>query len=275
MIADMTPESFPASLPEPHRRFLVNLLRVLPEDQRLVGVAAGGSYLTDSMDEFSDLDLVLAIEPRDYAEVMEGRESIAGSFGPLLAAFTGEHVGEPRLLICLYGPPTLHVDLKFVRLEDSAQRIEDPAVLWEREGRLSEALRKGQPEYPEPDPQWIEDRFWTWVHYTAAKIGRGELFEALGCLAFLREKVLGPLGALRAGKRPAGARRIETATPELADRLRETIARYDAAEGLRALRACVDLYREVRPQASLSTLGEGAEAAAMELVERLGRQSKL
>jgi hypothetical protein len=31
----------------------------------------------------------------------------------LLVGFTGEHVGEPRVLICLYGPPVLHVDLKF------------------------------------------------------------------------------------------------------------------------------------------------------------------
>ncbi|MER7057532.1 MULTISPECIES: hypothetical protein [unclassified Streptomyces] len=34
-----------------------------------------------------------------------------------------------------------------------------------------------------PDLQWIEDRFWIWVHYGATKLGRGELFEVNGFLA--------------------------------------------------------------------------------------------
>ena len=43
-----------------------------------------------------------------------GASAFAAGLGPLLACFTGEHVGEPRLLIALYGPPPVHVDLKFV-----------------------------------------------------------------------------------------------------------------------------------------------------------------
>ena len=47
---------------------------------------------------------------------MAQRKVLAGTLGHLLHAFTGEHVGEPRLLICLYGPELLHVDLKFMDL---------------------------------------------------------------------------------------------------------------------------------------------------------------
>src|SRR5262245_55590435 len=177
-------------LPEPHAGFLRGALTRLSEDPRLVGVAAGGSYVTRTMDEFSDLDLVVAVEPAAYAAVLEDRQRIAGRLGTLLAAFTGEHVGEPRVLICLYGPPLLHVDLKFVALPDAAQRVEDPVVLWERDGRLSAALLAGRAHFPEPDLQWIEDRFWVWVHYVAAKIGRGELFEAHASLALIRNLVL-------------------------------------------------------------------------------------
>src|SRR5438445_5441981 len=124
------------------------------------------------MDEFSDLDLLVATEPSDHGSVMTDRRRIADSLGPLLAAFTGEHVGESRLLICLYdAKQPLHVDLKFVALPDVAIRVEDPSVLWEREGRLTRALEDGAAEYPMPILQWIEDRFWVWVHYAAAKIG--------------------------------------------------------------------------------------------------------
>ncbi len=265
---------FPGSAPEPHRRFLRNLIERLSTDTRIVGVAAGGSYLTDSMDEFSDLDLVIAIEPRDYVAVLANCRPIAASLGHLVAAFTGEHVGESRLLICLYQEPLLHVDLKFVDLREVAPRVEDPAVLWEREGRLSRSLHEGRPDYPTPDPRWIEDRFWTWVHYAATKIGRGELFEALDGLAFLRRTVLGPLGLMRAGRRPAGVRKIETAAPEFARKLRETVARYDAIDCSRALRACVDLYRSVRPPVIGTDGGGEAERAAMEYVSRVEARSR-
>src|SRR5688500_16195877 len=73
----------------------------LAEDPRVVGVAAGGSWIAGNMDEFSDVDLVIAVAPEHEAAVSRDRQAIAASLGPLLVAFTGEHVGEPRLLICL------------------------------------------------------------------------------------------------------------------------------------------------------------------------------
>jgi hypothetical protein len=219
-------------------------------DQRLVGIAAGGSFVTNSMDEFSDLDLVIAVEREHYAEVMAERMQIAASLGKLLAAFTGEHVGEPRVLICLYEDPLLHVDLKFVSLEDVATRVEDPAVLWERDERLSSALAHGRAEYPARSSQWIEDRFWIWVHYAATRIARGELFEAIDFLSFLRGTVLGPLALARAGAQPSGVRKIETLAPGFAQELRRTVASHDAADCLRALRASVELYRSLTPDRS-------------------------
>jgi predicted nucleotidyltransferase len=254
-----------AAVREPHATFLQSAVALLKEDARLVAVAAGGSYLTGTMDEFSDLDLVIAVEPAAFAEVMADRPRIAASLGPLLAAFTGEHVGEPRVLICLYGPPLLHVDLKFVALPDAAQRVEDPEILWERDGRLRAALRGSSARFPAPDRQWIEDRFWIWVHYGAAKIGRGELFEAHDFLAYVRMMVLGPLALEAAGARPTGVRRIETAAPAAASALEATLATYDAASLARALRAAADMYRDLRDARPAPSLVRrtAAETAAM------------
>lgn len=262
----MEPHSASTDLPEPHAGFLRSAVDRLKQDSRLVGVAAGGSYLTQSIDEFSDLDLVLAIEPAAYESVLTERTEIAASIGPLLASFTGEHVGEPRLLICLYGPPLLHVDLKFINVLDAASRVEDPAILWERDGRLSEALRNGAARYPRPDLQWIEDRFWIWIHYGAGKIGRGELFEAIGFLAYLRAEVLGPLSLLVSGKRPAGVRKLEFAAPALAQQMQATVAAYDPGGCVAALRTAADLYRELRRRLVSKDLNTNARAeqAAME-----------
>jgi len=212
------------------------------------------------MDEFSDLDLVIAVEPAAQAAVRDEREKIARSLGPLLAAFTGEHVGEPRLLICLYGPPLLHVDLKFVSLPDVAERVEDPAVLWERDGRLTAALSVRPPRWPQPDLQWIEDRFWVWVHYGATKIGRGELFEACDFLAFLRAQVLGPLALARHGAHASGVRRLELLAPKPAAEMRATIAAYDRRSCALALGRVAEMYRRLRRTAAAQSLVPRAEA---------------
>jgi predicted nucleotidyltransferase len=239
-----------AARPEPHAAFLRDAVARLSQDGRLVAVAAGGSYLAGTMDEFSDLDLVVAVEPSAYAAVLADRPRIAAGLGNLLSAFTGEHVGEPRVLICLYGPPPLHVDLKFVSLDEAAVRVEDPALLWERDSRFRDGLARGVAEFPAPDLQWIEDRFWVWVHYGAAKLGRGELFEALDFLAFLRERALGPLSLQRHGARPTGVRRIERAAPDLARRMQRTVAAYDARSCAAALRAAAEMYHELRQAAA-------------------------
>jgi len=45
--------------------------------------------------------------------------------GTLQESFTGEHVAEPRRLICLYGPPLLHVDFNSVSMNDYHEKVEN------------------------------------------------------------------------------------------------------------------------------------------------------
>ncbi|WP_394829379.1 hypothetical protein [Pendulispora albinea] len=245
-----------------HRETTDRIVAELSRDPRIAGVAAGGSWLT-GMDEYSDVDLVIAVYPESEADVSRDRLALAERCGPLLTAFTGEHVGEPRLLICLYGPPLLHVDLKFAALSDlAANRVEDPAILWQRDDDVSRAMGGARAQYPQPDLQWIEDRFWIWVHYGALKIGRGELFEAIDFIGYLRQQVLGPLLLVRAGKRPTGVRRIEQASPEAAAALERTLCRHERASCGEALRAVIELYRELRRGHGI-TLRDRAELAAV------------
>jgi hypothetical protein len=111
------------------------------------------------MDEFSDLDLVVVIEEDAYPGVLASRMEMARRLGPLLSAFTGEHVGEPRLLICLYGPELLHIDLKFVTMSDLDRLVERPVVLWSRDGAAVEArLDRADIAWPNRDPDWFEAR---------------------------------------------------------------------------------------------------------------------
>lgn len=110
------------------------------------------------------------------------------------------------------------------------------------------------------------------MHYVAAKIGRGELFEAIESLSFLRSSVLGPLGLLRSGARPAGVRKIEVLAADFAHELRRTVAAYDARDCARALRACVDLYRSLRADAEGNASRSAAEMATMKYLSEVEEQ---
>ncbi|WP_066497285.1 nucleotidyltransferase domain-containing protein [Abyssisolibacter fermentans] len=233
-------------IPKLHEAFIDKSIEILKNDTRILGVTIGGSYINKSMDEYSDIDLVIAIKPDSTQQVMSERFEIAEKLGNLLSAFTGEHVGEPRLIICLYGPPLLHVDLKFVSLDDVNIRVEDPIILWEREHAISNQFKLNDAKFPLPGLQWIEDRFWVWVHYGATKIGRKEIFETIEFISFLRQTVIGPLLLMKNSKLPRGVRRIEYDAPEDLDMLIRTVPSYDVQSCVNALFIIIDLYRDLR-----------------------------
>ena len=263
-------------IPEQHQNFLLHAMPLLQADHRIVGVAGGGSYITGSMDAYSDIDLVIAVEPEDYVQVMDKKFDVAEKLGHLLSAFTGEHVGEPRLLVCLYGPLLLHVDLKFVSLDDIARRVEDPAILWERDGRITEKLKTQDAKFPIPELQWMEDRFWVWVHYIAAKIARRELFEAIGAIGFMREVVIGPLQLMKNGKLPRGVRKIEVDAPDSLPALIKTLPQYSAQSCADALKVLIDLYVELREFHAKSDLvrREQAQRLAVEYLAEIAAEIK-
>lgn len=220
--------------------------KLLEKDKDVIGLAVGGSWLTNEIDEFSDLDLILVTKEKisDSKDRMLG---YAEKLGKLLSGFTGEHVGEPRVLICLYDAPLLHVDIKFLTLDEFHTRVETPTILLDTEGHLQTALNSSAANFPYPDYQWIEDRFWIWVHYALLKIGRGEYLEAFDFFGFLRMVVLGPMLHIKNGNLPRGVRKVERALNEedLAY-LKQTIPVYDRQALLDSLKHAVTLYRSLR-----------------------------
>jgi predicted nucleotidyltransferase len=221
---------------------------ILEKNDDVIGLAVGGSWLADQLDEFSDLDLVLVTKSKISGD-KRSMLGIAEQLGDLLSGFTGEHVGEPRVLICLFDNPLLHVDIKFLTLDEFRDRVETPVLLLDRDGQLQQILDSTDSRFPLPDYQWIEDRFWIWVHYVLLKIGRGEYLEALDCFGFLRMTVFGPLLHIKNGRLPRGVRKVETDLDrdDLLD-LEQTIPTYDKRSLLDALRHSVFLYRRLRTE---------------------------
>lgn len=230
------------------REFAEKAKAILEPDDNVIGLAVAGSWLTNEIDEFSDLDLILVTKNKvsNDKNLMLGYAKKLGNF---LSGFTGEHVGEPRVLICLYDNPLLHVDIKFVTLDEFHSRVETPMLLIDKNGQLEKAISNSEAKFPYPDYQWIEDRFWTWTHYALLKIGRGEYLEAYDFMGFLRMVVFGPLLHIKNGNLPRGVRKVE-ANLESSDfdKLKLTIPTYYRYSLLYSLRNAVSLYRQLREE---------------------------
>lgn len=237
---------------DPQRGMLDRAVATFSSDDRFGALLAGGSLAGSGFDAHSDLDFVVVVEDDAYSEVMSQRRALAAGLAPLLTAITGEHVGEPRLLICLYGPPLLHVDFKFVATADIGGLNERLAVLWARDGDVEAHVRDLPWRSTTRDPQWFEDRVWLWLHYGGVKLARGEHFEAIGTLEFIRERVLGPMLQRNAGKPLRGTRRLEEISGARS-RLLPTLAGHEPVSIRDALKAATALYvelREVKPPPS-------------------------
>jgi predicted nucleotidyltransferase len=241
-------------------------------DGRFEALLGAGSLAYGGFDEYSDLDFVIVVRADAHGAAMAERKAFAQRLGSLLAAFGGEHVGEARLLICLFGPPLLHVDLKFVTPGDLATLSEHPVVLWARdpddlERRLARMTVSGLGR----DAQWYEDRAWVWLHYVATKLLRGEHFEAIGGLDFFRDQVLGAMLQRNAGRRPRGVRRVEDvegAKALLAPTLPSTGHRSIAE----ALKRSAALYVELREAELPRSPVKGMPGLLLDFID--GKQSR-
>ena len=180
-------------IPLKHQKFIDHAVNILKQDERICGIALCGSYITGQMDDYSDLDFIIAVEPGYYEQVLAERMTIAEKVGVLLSAFKGDHIGVPNLLICLYDSPLMHADFHFRPIDQAGERVDQPVILYEKDSALTKAYQSCEIAAEKLGFQWLEDRFWVWVHYIALKIGRGELFEAIDAISFIRSTVIGPL----------------------------------------------------------------------------------
>jgi hypothetical protein len=68
------------------RPYVEAVIAVIQADPRVVGLTAGGSAATGTMDEFSDLDLVVVCRDEHQPELLREAPAFAAGLGPLLPA---------------------------------------------------------------------------------------------------------------------------------------------------------------------------------------------
>ena len=217
----------------------------LSKNSLIDAVAVAGSWTTNEIDEYSDIDFII-LTRHDITDNISNMIDTAQSIEGFISGFRGDHVGEPRLLICLYDDPLLHVDFKFITKSDISRSIEIPVILWERDGIYTRNLEETTICWPNPDYQWIEDRFWTWIHYGAGKIARGEYFEASWHLMFMINCVIGPLYYRKHNLDSRSLRKLEKILSEQESaEIISLIPAHDKASLIRSLFNIMEIYEKL------------------------------
>jgi hypothetical protein len=236
-------------------------------EPEVLGMLIGGSFASGEADTYSDLDMQFVVGDEDVKAGANIMRAVADRAGPVVAAFSAEHVGLPHMLIVLYRD-LIHADFEPVPLSRVSPRNAGLAshVLWERDGIVSSALPGRYEDHPATDLRWIEDRMWTWSWYVQTKVLRGELYEALDGLQYMRDNVLFKLLAMRREERSSGARRVEARTGEWTQQFADTLPVLSQESMMKALRASMALYQALAdPLLRRYRVEEGGAARAVVL----------
>jgi predicted nucleotidyltransferase len=227
-------------------------------EQRIVAMSLWGSFVTGTADWYSDLDLALVSEDDDVQHVIRSAREIAEASGPVVAACTRK--GEPNLLVVLYDD-LLHVDLTAVGLSELAKWTEHSHhMLWERtelsslvgqagedteEEGISHSSLDEKPDHFAAEIAVLDQRMWTWVWYTQAKILRGEVWEAYDSINYMRTYVLFPLVRITRGVDGKKSRRIDELIGDRREQFVRTLPAPSREAALKALQRTVALYLDL------------------------------
>jgi predicted nucleotidyltransferase len=239
-------------LPE-HHKLLERAVERFRDDARVAGLVVGGSIAHGTADFYSDVDLYAVVLDEAFDEVFAERDAAARSVGSPLFGFDVDPVpgGSTDHIVVYEGP----VKFDFMYLKESdlqpAPKWVGCPVLKDATGRVAAAVSRSEGLSPRPPtPEALSDlnqKFWTWCWYVFGKIARGELWEALDGLHSVRSLALIPLLDRAAGRPHEGYRRLERKTdPATVSRLAATVGPLDPESLYAALRAEVDLFRDLR-----------------------------
>jgi predicted nucleotidyltransferase len=238
-----------------HRHLLERAVAHFQADQRVLGVAVGGSIAAGNMDFYSDIDLDIIVRDDDFDAVFSERDRAAVAVGQPLFRFIADHLPfGAHLHIVLYEGP-IKLDFSYLCVTDvrPSWTLAGRVILKDANGFLaaiksqSAELNPGQP--PRERVLSLNQKFWTWCWYVFGKIKRGELWEALDGIDSIRGLAILPMLDWAAGKPQIGYRRLESELDaELAEKLSATVAVLQPESLYAVLQAEMALFSDLRDE---------------------------
>lgn len=265
-------------LPE-HRTILEQALACYVPDDRVAGVMLYGSLAIGQGDEFSDIDLNILAVPKHRTELLTQAPETMRTFGDTLFVFRADHL-SPTQVVAHYANH-VKLDLDFVLSEELGVYAErrHHRIFKDSTGELAKVLEQSAvlSDHYEVTPDQLLDlnqRFWPWCYYAAAKATRGELWEAHALLEFIRGWTLPRLAVWLDGRPPMGYRRIEQrVSPQWLAGWDRTLAAPQLEVILNGLGSLIELFLNLRqPLADRLSLAfdRAAETAMCRRLMELG-----
>lgn len=241
-----------------HRAILQRAIAFAETDPRILGLA-----LHYQQNNWNAEEMVLVTSAESFHRTAPHLKEIAASFGSLVLAY--EPVGHTasRELICLFDDPVDRIDLIVMPLENLP--LTYSTILCQKGKALTDLLAGQRTVPPHVDLQWMEDRFWVWLHSAANSLREGALFETLEQIGNLRSQILAPL-VLCKNKQPTDQlAALEEKGGEDLGSLRATVPLYDARSCEISLREAAKLYVGLRETLAPDSLKrhQRAELAVM------------
>ncbi len=171
----------------------------------------GGGIAKDTVDRFSDLDLVLVHEPGlafDGAARMVAE--LAAAAGPVVTSYGAGHLGRSRLIVHLVStPPTLtKIDVEVVAAP--AADLHGPLILLHDSLGLDAGPAPAGPARDGAvDAELLARKLCGWLWYSYTKLARGELLQTVESIAYTRRHALLPVLLMGEGLPQEDYRRAE------------------------------------------------------------------
>lgn len=215
-------------------------------------VLLSGSGVTGSLDRLSDLDLEVLVHPgQEVAPIRREVDEAVRALGPMVAHFPANHLGLADLsvyVLAFEGEP-LKIDVWTADL-GILPALSGAAILHDPSGVVEGRRAQGGPPWA-VDYDDLHNKFVGWMWFTTIKLLRGNLFEAVESLDFMRGYSLLPFLLLVAGAPAQGYRLLEERLSRAAlDALAKTYPKHHERDEIRrAFWALVDLFRTTQTEA--------------------------
>ena len=214
---------------EDRDRVLDRLLKLAEADESVTGAALTGSQAVGAADQWSDVDLVLAVRGEPAAEVCERWT------GRLYEDFGALHhwdlpAGAKAIRVFLLAD-ALEVDLTFTPEAEFGARGRQWRTLFGSPQTLS--------PFPDPESRTLIGHAWHHALHARTCIARGKAWQAEHWISALRDQVIA-LACLRLGHTTFYAKGAHLLPVEVSDQLEPALVRsFDESELRRALAAAV------------------------------------
>jgi len=228
---------------EKQRGLLEKITSLVREDPRIRGLWAVGSLATGKADRYSDLDLYILVEEKNYGQVFGERSSFAEKIGKVLSTF---EVEWPNCQ--LYGvilETCVEVDLCYCKPEQ-VEVFGPYRILFDRKGDLADLLTKHTVKFETDVKKQLTEHmnFAAYnILHAANMLGRGEYWSSIRQIEMLRKRIVSLIGLRTRTDVDEEYRRLESLCgKEENTGFQKTLCNYYFGSIKEAIRAAVTLF---------------------------------